>query len=710
MQPSEEQEVIIDQIKQNKNIVIEAVAGSGKTTTLLFISNKYKTKRISLLTYSRSLKDEILSKTIPDNLSVFTFHSFASYIYKTVIHNDYLLNIALLKNKIRDLTEIDILMVDEVQDMTKQYFLLTSIIINMFKNIRIILVGDHKQTIKDYIGAYPEFLTDAENIYKKYTTIEGDWVKCKLSKSYRLTENTTNFINKHIYNFNYIVSGNTRSKNLKPDYLPINSLYISKNKLNPDITKIIYHYIKIYKISNVLILAPSYKVNNPGYLLAHELSHISHILPNQDLEEKLNPLLLKNKLVFRTFASCKGLQSKCVIIIGLDENYFKYNDRKWSDNEKIPNILSVATTRALEKLVIIAHESNTLRTIQVKELKDDVKILCNSNLIKPFNKSLKICNTDPDFKRSVIDFVKHKHPEVELIALSYLNIEYNENYLTNNSVGDLIIKFITKSQEEIYESISHIYGRIIPKIFRWIITKEPVLYYDELSDYYFEKFDNYLVLYNEYMDYLNSLNKNDDIDYIKYIKHIFACELLLESSEIKSQYLVRQINNFNWININVIKNSIDFLINYFKNINGILLFEEQLNCLKYKNTTITGRADIINVSKNIIYELKYSENVMNDHFLQVGVYLSMMKNIEYGEIICYPSGLVVKVSINKENIEPFINVLTLSGNNIYEGFTMYDILDKYMNEYKNNENIRDLIIDEEPNLLDNLLEYNIINN
>ena len=135
MQPSEEQEVIIDQIKQNKNIVIEAVAGSGKTTTLLFISNKYKTKRISLLTYSRSLKDEILSKSIPDNLSVFTFHSFASYIYKTVIHNDYLLNTALLKNKIRDLTEIDILMVDEVQDMTKQYFLLTSIIINMFKNI-----------------------------------------------------------------------------------------------------------------------------------------------------------------------------------------------------------------------------------------------------------------------------------------------------------------------------------------------------------------------------------------------------------------------------------------------------------------------------------------------------------------------------------------------------------------------------------------------
>ena len=463
-------------------------------------------------------------------------------------------------------------------------------------------------------------------------------------------------------------------------------MYINKHKINPDITKLIYHYIKIYKIEHVLILAPSYKINNPGFLLAHELSHISHILPNQDAEEKINPLLLKNKLVFRTFASCKGLQSKCVIIIGLDENYFKYNDRKWSDIDSVPNVLSVATTRAIEKLVIIANEDKTLRTIDFKDLKSDVNILINSMHVKPPNKKQEI-REDSEFKRNVIDFVKHKHPEIELEALSLLNIEYIETFKTNNTMADNVIRFLTRSHGEIYESVSHIYGRIIPKILRYIITKDNILYYTELIDYYFEKFDHYLILYNEYMDYLNTLNNNGDIiDYIKYIKHIFACEILLESSEIKSQYLMRQISNFYWININVIKNSINFLSNYLdmNDRTKIFNFEEKLD-LKFNNYLINGRADLI--TNNIIYEFKYTESIVNEHLLQLGVYLSMNPKIKYGEIITYPGGLIAKVSIKSDNINKFIETLTMSMGEINNNLTMYQILNKYINKFNDTEEL-----------------------
>ena len=494
MKINDEQSNIIQEVKKGNNIIIEAVAGSGKTTTLLLIANSISNLNFSILTYSRALKDEIMTKSIPDNLSVYTFHSFASYAYGEIIHNDLLLNKFLFNNLMKKLQHIDVLMVDEVQDMTKQYFLLILIVINIFPNIKIILVGDHKQTIKDYIGAYSEFLTDAENIFKKYTNINGNWSRCKLSKSYRLTESITYFVNKHIYKTDYIKYGNIYSKNIKPDYFPISYLYESSNKINPDITRLVKYYINIYGIQNVLILAPSYRINNPGYLLAHELSHISHIIPSQDLDDKLNPLLLKNKLVFRTFASCKGLQSKCVIVIGFDENYFKYNDRNWSDDLNVPNVLSVVATRASEKLVIIADKCKTIRTIDLKTIKNDINILTISKSILK-EKIKKDENVEKsEIKKSVVDFIKHKHPEVELLALSFLNVEYIKPELfVPNSLAPSMIKFNTIERGEIYESISHIYGRVIPKIFRYVVNKyDTILYYQELTKYLNIKYETYL--------------------------------------------------------------------------------------------------------------------------------------------------------------------------------------------------------------------------
>ena len=315
MFPSKEQTEIIKLINEDNNLVIEAVAGSGKTTTLCLIANANSTKKCCLLTYSRALKDEILSKEIPPNLDVYTFHGFASILYSEVINNDLLLEHNLKNNEVVCHNNFDILMVDE-----EQYFLLTLKIISYCPDIRLVLVGDSRQTIKEYIGARSEFLTDAANLWQHYSTICGPWAICKLSTSYRLTPANALFVNKHLYRDNIIISGNTYSCNVKPEYLSL-PCFIDNNKINPDITMLVKKYVKLYGHQNVLILAASFKINNPGYLLANDLNHISHSLPSDDS----NPLITTNKLVFRTFASCKGLQSKCVIILGLDENYFKFN-------------------------------------------------------------------------------------------------------------------------------------------------------------------------------------------------------------------------------------------------------------------------------------------------------------------------------------------------------------------------------------------------
>jgi superfamily II DNA or RNA helicase len=53
--PSSEQQLIIDAIKRGENVSVNAVAGSGKTTTILGIAKQIPEKKILQITYNLSL-------------------------------------------------------------------------------------------------------------------------------------------------------------------------------------------------------------------------------------------------------------------------------------------------------------------------------------------------------------------------------------------------------------------------------------------------------------------------------------------------------------------------------------------------------------------------------------------------------------------------------------------------------------------------------
>ena len=66
--PSFEQTQIINKLETN-NIVVDAVAGSGKTTTNLHIAKQYSNKSILLLTYNKDLKLDSRKKALFYNLT-----------------------------------------------------------------------------------------------------------------------------------------------------------------------------------------------------------------------------------------------------------------------------------------------------------------------------------------------------------------------------------------------------------------------------------------------------------------------------------------------------------------------------------------------------------------------------------------------------------------------------------------------------------------
>jgi superfamily I DNA/RNA helicase len=125
LQPmSEEQQIIFDHIKNKTNVITNACAGSGKSTTVLSIATHLPQEQIIQITYNTMLSKEIKEK-INDlhiaNMTVFTYHAIAVKYYSHNAYTDTELIEIVQKNK-RPITEIPnftIFVIDEAQDMTK---------------------------------------------------------------------------------------------------------------------------------------------------------------------------------------------------------------------------------------------------------------------------------------------------------------------------------------------------------------------------------------------------------------------------------------------------------------------------------------------------------------------------------------------------------------------------------------------------------------
>lgn len=620
--PTAEQQQIIDASMTGDNLCIIAVAGAGKTTTLCMLAEELSSKRCQLITYSRALKDDILLKGPPSNVSVDTFHSFASKCYGAVIHNDELMKNHTYNSIFLSLKPIDVLMIDEVQDMTPLYFALIQNILKQFPLVQVILVGDPRQTIREYVGARAEFLVDCERIFKCHTGNTKIWRHLKLTKSYRLTPANAEFVNKHVYCKDVIVSGNTRSPNIRPTYVSLKSAYDLSSMLD-----VITQKCRKYGHDNVQVLVASVKSrNSPVRKLAETMSHIPHYICAEG--EIPNPKNIAGKLVFRTFASCKGLQCKCIVLIGYDETYFSFYEKQWQNQLCVPNILSVAATRAIDELVIIAEGKHALRTIELNTLRRHVTVLGKYPERKP-TKAI----GGPQ-KISVTDFVKHKHIDIIEAATELLLIEQVANGVSYD-LPPCSVEFQTTKYKTISEPVSLWYGELIPllmKFKRQGATPWIPQHYTEAD------------VPPKLLSMASRAEKGTTD-----IKCLTAA-LVVNKGVV---HIMRQIDHYDWIDESVINYSMDILEQHLPR-GGTFEVPLPKTSIYGTNIELDGRADYIH--DNIVYELKYGDAAVCEHFLQLSCYLAM-RGGGIGYLVIYPRGEVHKVTLNAADARKFLTTL-----------------------------------------------------
>ena len=635
MNISIEQQEIIDELKKNNNVAINSVAGSGKTTCQLFIAKEFSDKNILSLTYNTMLRAEskIRAKLLK-NLNIHTFHSFCNLHYCSGYTNNTISKSFILE-PIRELN-YDIIIIDEAQDMTELLYTYVTKIIRDNIKAQIIIFGDDKQSIYKYMGANSDYLSNPNKYFA------GNWVNKSLNTSYRLSKPLCSFVN-HFLGYNRIKYNVHNKINIAPEYRICDTFNI-----HITLKKIIENYIGLgNSFDDIMILAPTIKSKqvktkynlSPIRRLAYEfIGQIPIFIPDNYTNK--NEKILRNKIIFTTFHQSKGMQRKMVIVYNIDESYNYFFNK--TNEITCPNTIYVAISRASERLIVLQDEKKPhFKFINLTILKQISNIVGKSKIAEPM----------PELE------IKKITKSVSELCDSYdFDFEITKSTIQNNinllnipqSIKNTNYYKLLDCLVETVEDISMITGNALPNFLQFYKTGNCNMNYIELNDK--NQTELRTIVNDAKFDITFLKNMNDKEEFIKlWLK-------VAKTYTYKNEpHLNMQITNYNWITIDDMIKSSEYICDYFS---SKLKFEYPIT-YENDNIIINGVIDCIDYVNKIVWEFKCVSELNEKHILQLTVYMNILinnKDIDnsYKFYLCNMlSGEIIEIKYDEKSINIF---------------------------------------------------------
>lgn len=649
---SKEQENIIEQVGKGYNIMVDAVAGSGKSTTVLLIAKSYPNKKFLQITYNSMLRHEVKEKVKKEemtNIEIHTYHSLAVKNYSHDCHTDTGIRKLFFNNtKIQIIPKpiYDIIVVDEAQDMTPLYYkLLLKFIEELGSPVQMLFFGDKRQSLYEFKGADHRFLSLADKIWENKPILKTRiFSPCSLKTSYRITNQMANFINNVMTNDEIILA----CKDGEPvQYIRNTRKHIETIVIN-----------KIFKLlnegaspSDIFVLGGSVKGPSSN-IRKMENKLVEHNIPCHVPtfeNEKMDERVINGKVVFSTFHSVKGRQRKYVFIVGFDNTYFSYYAKNL-DTTKLPNTLYVGTTRATDNLFLLENNQyNTDRPL-------DFLKMTHHEMIK---QSYINFTGQPQlifYKKEENEYILKQKIQKHYITPTEIIKFIPENVLEKiTPLLDRIFKDISQEKTEIeiptvietehgfFEDVSDLNGIAIPSI-----------YYDYWNQAMGEQKENIL-----HKIIVNSLNdtKDGEYNYLKKIiyklpedcaetrDYLYLANVYTATHE-KLYYKLKQIKNYDWLEEEAVEKCIERLNDVVGKdcVEGSPIFEHTIihsfmddehvetdTLLKeyFENDKfrITARLDLI--TDNTVWELKCCTQLSVEHLIQVVFYAWIWRVMNY---------------------------------------------------------------------------------
>jgi len=350
--------------------MITGIPGSGKTIVLLsralYMCKMHPNWRILIVTYNKSLtaqlklKIESVKKDFEyhgvslDNLEIINFHKLAMR-YAKISPNDFskdkqdrfwkeiMPNIAIQNAN----PHYNMILVDEYQDFYKNWFeLLIKLLIKNQNgdktSINLFLVGDRLQSI------YNPY----EINWKQDIGLDMRGKSKLLQSSYRVTKDQIQFglslLQKDIKYSKEVENFYEDGKDILLKNMTKNSIELLEGDYE-DISLYIQTLVSKFSYEDILVLAPTKRA----------IDKVINLLPLHIQQNIISSKDIKSsKMIFSTYHSSKGIESKITIAIDIDA----------IENRKL---LYVASTRASHKLIL--HSFDFERSKISKDAKEIAK-------------------------------------------------------------------------------------------------------------------------------------------------------------------------------------------------------------------------------------------------------------------------------------------------------------------------------------------------
>ena len=685
---SDEQQNIITHVENGKNVQVDACAGSGKSTTILSAAKALPHKGFLLITYNKSLRKEIKEKVAEldlKNITVHTYHSLAVAVYNEDAYVDKVMRLLISNNCPLKVVQngYDIVVLDEVQDMTFLYYrLIIKYIKDVGSPIQLMVLGDFMQGLYEFKGADIRFLTFATEIWNFFPLLRTpEFERCQLKTSYRITNQMADFVNETMLSEKRLYACREgepvcyiRRRIHELQWIVVNTIQdlISNHGVKP---------------SDIFVLGASVKGSNSNIKKIEnslvEAGIPCHV-PMMENSDNIDEEVVKGKVVFSTFHTSKGRQRPYVFIVGFDHSYFTVNARPM-DPTKCPNTLYVATTRASKQLYLL--ETSGFSS----------------------DRPLKF------LKQSHIEMKTKPYIDFRGIPQTIFEEEYqSKNEITvNRTTPTKMVKFISESVlEEITQVLDEIFVSLIPKqseILLPTIMKTnsgfyedvsdlngiaiPALLYDYIRSLYIEDFDT-CVLYDMIQETISQI-KPDKHPYLRTIvseldpicnsveDYLYMANVH-QAAEEKLYFKLKQIqrDEYTWLGPEVLKKCKKRLLDILETEINTTGEEPEMektivDCMNEEaNQKInaflsahfpptqqfqfTARVDLI--TKYTLWELKCTSEISTEHMIQTVIYAWLAMTIDPGfskkvKIFNIRTGEVLELVAEKATLDKIILAL-----------------------------------------------------
>ncbi|KAK6599889.1 hypothetical protein H4I95_08764 [Botrytis cinerea] len=670
--PSPEQQIAIDTLLHTKkNIIVDACAGSGKTTTILHLAQSAPDTRFLVLVYNRRLMLETKQR-IEDlgltNVTVQNYHTLGARYYTSECATDQG-----LKRVVEDdmnifdnmeLPEFSVLILDEQQDMTP---ILKRFVDKVLRDkgfighnrqakagnpLRVVVLGDRRQEVYGFNNADSRFLSMANHPEVFGYINDQEWILADQTASNRMTQSNVDFINQQLLKdpsgkpMRAVKSHDASGRPYpQPRYVicdPYDDLVHEVQRLLefPDISP-----------NDIIVLSPSVRGVSPAIYLANDLAlrGIPVFRSDSDVSE-IAPEVAHGKVLICTYHQAKGIERKASIVLGFDQAYHSFFNKVSEDPIAVTNPQYVAATRALEHLVLIhAHTNAPLPFVDLDTVDQTCDLVMTRNLdIQP----------------------QGPERQVPLFGVTALCRNVSETLITD-CLSRLEFKLIAEPTygsspppseiQDIYglvEAVAAITGTAIPAVFQWRLKKRldilagPLKLLEppkrptkrrnplrELPNEFYERIQNIKYAYDTGL--LQPMAAKD-----KDITKLLSIPLMGYTwvTETYCQYIHYVLNTLPG-DAKISGQGIFFESSRYRKFPFVTYGGGPTAPLKKFGVIVGGAMDICRPKKEIaaVWEIKHSDSLSPEHLLQVALYMLLLGEKSSGFLVSARTGQTVQV-------------------------------------------------------------------